>query len=362
MNTTAQSTSDRVFIPFRSREKLKQYRTLTAEAFEDHSIPKWTRKKQIRYSIHHVHGPHTWMIDYFFFTPDGKVIENNVTNENEAKRRNLIVVLAMMHCNSRLFCAFIVDARTQAEFRDLLNNYFVASDELETFTGISRPKIDTIISDYEKSFGLDVNKNEDGTYEIVFDGSGRSIDMAQLYKRRHIKHISYNVASDDNGHSKMALIDRMARTLRDMIYNARRMHPWFTLNDETLTQMCKQYNHSIHSTLSSIIGFAVTPFDVYVHQDLQNEICRRTMEANYRTAQHILDEDIKIGKELWVYQPHVFGKKRRNNVEDDPYEVVDYLGPAAFQVRNKNDGSIKNRTRVNLVVSRNNFNAYEISK
>ena len=236
-----------------------------------------------------------------------------------------------------------------------MNNYFVASDELETFTGISRPKIDTIISDYEKAFGLDVRKNDDGTYEIVQDGSGRSIDMALLYKRRHIRHISYNVASDDSGHSKMALIDRMARTLRDMIYNTRRTNPQFRLNRESLKLLCWHYNHTVHYTLSHVMGFSVTPFDAYVNQDLQNEICRRIMESNYETAASVLNKDIKLGQELWVFQPRVFGKKRRNNVEDDPYEVIEYLGPAAFKVRNKNDGTIKNRTRVNLVASRNNF-------
>ena len=356
MFSEADGISNSIILPFRSERKLRKYKPYTLEAVRNHTIPKYVQSKQENaYAIHHVHGPHTWMIDYFFFAPDGKVIDVKAKDEDEAESRNLTVVLAMMHCNSRLFCAFIADARTQAKFRDLLNNYFVASDELKTYTGISRPKIDTIISDYEKAFGLDVRKNDDGTYEIVQDGSGRSIDMALLYKRRHIRHISYNVASDDSGHSKMALIDRMARTLRDMIYNVRLKHPGFRLNDETLTQLCKQYNHSYHYTLSRIIGFDVTPVDVYINQDLQNEICRRTMEANYRTAQHILDEDLKLGRELWVHQPRMFGKKRRNNVEDDPYEVVDYLGPAAFKVRNKKYGSIKNRTRVNLGVSRNSF-------
>ena len=330
--TSTDTAIERSFIPFRSKSKLIEHNT----PYENQTIPKFIAKKQNNYALHHLHGPHTWIIDYLYIRPNGEVVDNEQAN-------NLMIVFAMMHCNSRLFLGFIADDRSAETFRYLLERYFT--------TGLSPRRIDVLISDYEPSFGLDVRKNDAGEYVIINDGSNRDKGMAMLYKNRRIEHIGYNTSADKGAHAKLALIDRMARTLRDMIYNARRNDPSFVLNDKTLIQLFNYYNNTSHNTLSSIMGFKVTPFNAYANQDLQNEICRRIMVQNYHTINRINYEKIDVGKEVWVYQPPVFGKKRRNTVEDDPYEVIEVLGPAGYRVRNKKTGIEKIRTRMNLVAA-----------
>ena len=335
-------------IPFRSRTKLSEHNVY----YDNQRIPKFIPKKQKHYQIHHLHGINTWMIDYLYIKPNGAVINEEIDEDTEdKKKRDLITILAMMHCNSRLFVAFIVENKGADVFHDLLFRYFITGNDMEPTYGVFRPRINILISDYEKAFGLDVRKNNKGKYEIIPDKSGRDHYIATLYKNRCIEHIGYNASADKGAHAKLALIDRMARTLRDMIFNARRNNPSFTLNQDTLRQLCKYYNHTSHSTLSSIMGFKVTPYDAYMNRDLQNEICRRIMEQNYNTINRINGERIDVGTEVWVYQPPIFGKKRRNNVEDDPYEVIELLGPAGYRVRNKNTGIEKIRTRMNLVTA-----------
>ena len=351
--TSTDTTAEHI-IPFRSRAKLREDNTIVPSEYDKFKIPNWKRAKQNEFAIHHIHGANTWMADYFFFNPLGKVVEDEVNKDEEersSKKRNLITVLALMHCNSRLFLGFIVKSRESFAFRTLLEQLFLTSNDTEDYIGFGRPRIDILITDYERAFGLDVRKNKYGEYEIIRDGSGRNLDMAVLYKNRRIEHISYNTSADKGAHSKLAPIDRMARTLRDMIFNVRRKNPKFKLDEITLTQLCKRYNFSSHGGLSRIMGFPVSPFKAYTSKVLQNEICRRIMEQNYSTAKRILDSNIPDKKEVWVYQPPIFGKKRRNNVEDDPYEVIEYLGPAGFRVRNKNTSAVKTRTRMNLVIA-----------
>ena len=342
-------------IPFRSRAKLQEDSTIPPSEYSKFKIPNWKRSNQNEYAIHHIHGANTWMADYFFFNPIGKVVEDEVNEEDDEgedkKKRNLITVIALMHCNSRLFLGFIVKSRESNAFRRFLEKVFITSNDAEDYIGFGRPRIDILITDYEKAFGLDVRKNKYGEYEIIRDGSGRNMDMAVLYKNRRIEHISYNTSADKGAHSKLALIDRMARTLRDMVFNVRRKNPNFVLNQDTLLQLCKHYNFSAHGGLSRIMGFPVTPYNVYTNRDLQNEICRRIMRSNYNTFNRINREKIDVGREVWIYQPPIFGKKRRNNVEDDPYEVIELLGPAGYRVRNKNTGAVKTRTRMNLVTA-----------
>ena len=375
-------------IPFRSRAKLREDLTIPPSKYDEYKIPRWNKKKQMQYALHHIHGPHTWMADYFFFHSKGKVIDASEEPDEETKPSELLTILAMMHCNSRLFVAFIcrydkkqkLPPRGGIMFRKLIEQYFITSNDMEEYVEFGRPRIDTLITDYEKAFGLDVYKipiedadnekymnkydRKDATerfiysdepagnyvYRIIRDDSGRDVNMAVLYKKRHIEHISYNTSADKGAHSKLAIIDRMARTLRDMVFNVRRVDPKFELNEVTLTKLCREYNFSTHATLSRIMGFPVSPFKAYTNMNLQNEICARTMHINYHTLTTIAKEKLHENQEVWLHKPPIFGKKRRNNVEDDPYEIVGFSGPAGFRVRNKNTGDEKTRSRMHLVV------------
>ena len=334
-------------IPWRSQRKLQTFLESSRPEYLP-TIPKYIPKKQRIYDLHHVHGIYTWIADYFFFKPDGGVIDSNVNSAIEAQKQKLIIVLALLHCNSRLFVAYIVKDKSGDTFKKLLERIFLTSNQLAEKDFGVRPIVDTLITDEERSFGLDVRRQSDGQYMRINDGSKRDIATTILYEQRRIQHISHI----SKQHAQSAIIDRMARTLRDMIFNAHRQNPQFRLNNSTLIRLCNIYNTSPHATLTKIMGFDVTPQDAYVHIDLQNEICRRIACENYNTHQLIAHENINIGDKVWIHQPREPLKKRRNSVRDDEYEVVGFSGAALF-VRNKNkpESAIERVSRNNIVLS-----------
>ena len=330
--------------PWRSKEKTSEY---------VESIPKYINKKQRRYMFHHVHGVNTWMADYFFFKPDGAVVEaEEMVNDDdtpavEAKKRkksHLITILAMLHCNSRLFIPTIVPNRQSEAFHQILYQHFFSENPYF--------KMDVLISDYEPGFGKDVVKLEDGRCAIdPTDKSTRSVDIAKLLAGHNVQHISYNIKKTDE-HTKLAPIDRMARTLRDMIYNCRMKDASFELNEDTLKQLMKAYNLSPHATLSSIMGFPVSPVDVYNHPEVQHEIIKRTIQSNYHTAWNITREPLDVGDTVWVHNPRVWTKKRRNTVEDHPYTIEAVTGIGGYTVKNKYSGDLKHVSRMQIVPHR----------
>ena len=366
MTTTAASNQ---IIPWRSTTKLKD---LSERENIDISkvthIPHFDSYTQSKYNIHHVHSPNAWMADYLFIRQDGDIIQRNYHLSDielmpKDRRKGLLIILAFIHCNSRLFIAYIVKKRTQEAYEDIFAKIFDTNTTtpaqnqqlLEPQWGDNRFVIDTLITDYEPSFGKDVRTNDNGELYIVNDDSRRSQRMAEFYKERGIRHIGFNMNRTAQ-HSKLSIIDRMARTLRDMIFNIRRLNPTFKLNEETLKQLCRTYNTSPHATLTRAMGFPVTPQDAYYYRDLQNEISRRTMETNYETANAIVGEPIAIGDEVYVNEPRVFFKKRRNTVKDDPYEVIKYTSPGSFLIKNKNHPTdIIRYTRKDLVLPRKRF-------
>ena len=207
---------------------------------------------------------------------------------------------------------------------------------------------DTVISDYEPAFGKDVIIDDQGRYIIdPADRSNRNIAIAQIYCNNRIKHVSYNIKRNAE-HSKLAPVDRLARTLRDMIFNAKRENPAFTLTPETLRKLCDIYNRSPHETLSRVMGFSTYPLAVYKNKTLQDEICLRLLAQNYHTAHRIQQEHIDNGSEVWLHNPRVFGKKRRNTVEDKPYRVVANRGMAGYTIADA-DGHTRNITRKDFV-------------
>ena len=350
-------------IPWRSRAKLNELRNQGVDVSNAAHIPKYNQVVQDQYQIHHVHGPNTWMADYLFFKPNGDVVQHNYRLQDtewmrSSKRRRMIVLLAFVHCNSRLFIAYIVKARKESDYMKAFKAIFDTHAVTPTDGGLSEPNlkdphfiIDTLITDYEPVFGKDVLTDEDGKLYIKQDNTRRSLNMAKFYLERGIRHIGINM-NRTSQHSKLAPMDRMARTLRDMIFNVRSTNPEFKLNATTLKALCRMYNTSNHSTLSKyLVVERCTPQQVYYNRDVQNELCRRIMSDNYRTAQHIYDEDIKIDDTAWIHQPKEFGKKRRNTVKDDPYVIIEYKGPCAFTVKNKNKphAPVETITRKDLV-------------
>lgn len=84
--------------------------------------------------------------------------------------------------------------------------------------------------------------------------------------------------------------------------------------------------------------FELTPADTLKHINVQNELVRRLMSANYITASSDKFDEIDEDDNVYLHKPKRFGEKRRSNVEDIPYRVA-ATKKGGYALRN-HDGSI----------------------
>ena len=302
---TPQTTS-LPFLPYRSKKKLNK---LGVFLNDYKPLPTIDKKVKRQTTLHHVHGSGTWMCDYFFIRPTGEIINDPVGDdvltflplEPTPQYKPVMIggkpcfiLLCFIHCNTRFVEIFPVRTRNQSEF---LASLITLKQR--------QPQFNTLISDMEKAF------------------SSRSIN--DFYQHNGITHIHYNTNNQRGArsdHLKLSIIDRFARTLRDMIFNSKRTNPSFQLSEQTLPMLVHVYNNTPHSTLSKVMNFDVSPQQAFEYEDLQNEIMRRIVSENYSTTESYEYNRIESGNQVYLHKPHVFGEKRRADVEDNPYRVV----------------------------------------
>ena len=301
-------------IPFRSTKKLSHMlqtgKISILDAPRVQHIPIY--KRQPQYEQRHVHGMKSWMMDFMFLKPDGGVLQSmEQTEAKSGKTRNLITILLLLHCNSRYCIAHIVPSRSEQYVKPLIVLLWSNGD------------LDTLITDAEPSF--------------------RTLSLNSLYQDGRVKHIVYNVDAMEKqkvvfAHRYLALIDRMSKTLRDMIFNSKTASPDFVLTEESLQAILNTYNDTPHSTLTAIMRFPVTPKQMKQYPILQDEFIRRLMSMNQSNA--IYSRNVRVGDKVYLHQPRMLGLKRRNNVEDDPYVITEILAGGQYRLQNTRDKSI----------------------
>ena len=292
-------------VPFRSKRKLTDEQR--AQVPEDISIPRWDAKKAKQVSLHHVHGVRTWMCDHFFIKGEGDVIQEdnlNIDDVDKSKYKDIQVVLCLIHCNSRLMHAYITKNKGLDDFFEIIQAYTIKHLPYEKY-----------YPDWIKDNGLSMMDTL--LCDSAFDKKG----IKEWLLTRGITMIAKNM-NRTNDHSFLSPIDRMARTLRDMIFTAKRNKTSFILHRNTLNELCRIYNSSPHGTLSKIMGFKVSPRDVFWNIDLQKEIIRRLYLQNYQIMNSPLYNAVHVGSIVYLYKPRQFGEKRRLNVEETPYKVI----------------------------------------
>ena len=278
-------------------------------------IPVWNRKTANLLSLHHQHGPRTWMCDHFFIKANGDVIQALAGGSpNEGETPGTFCILAFLHVNSRIFHAYIVPNKGLEHFVDKIQYYIIPHYPYETY-----------YPEWIRNHSLSLMNT------LLCDAAFNKPGVKQWLAERGVNMISRNIARTRD-HAFLSPIDRMARTLRDMLFNAKRQNaassglssanPSLTFNEETLKELCKIYNSSPHETLSKTMGFAVCPNDVFWNLDLQDELQRRIYLMNYKTSTSQGFQSVKVGSLVYLHKPREFGKKRRLNVEDTPYIVI----------------------------------------
>ena len=345
-------------LPFRTPYKLvdvlNQGHATAQEIFKVHRDPKYIPKKQKYFQYWHVHGFNTWMIDIVFIKTDGgkfefsdndiqiltqaDALEQQPTTEENARTKEIFnrvseeilannhcqKILLCIHCNSRLAKAYMIKDQKAITLipciKDLRDRF----------------GCDTIISDAQGSISAAIREINTSDVNVA----RREIPI--------IKHICLNMSAKNNEtfHTMLALVDRMCRTLRDMIYNVKFNNRNVIVDGHLLDVLCDIYNNVQHDRLTNVMGFPISPKQMFSNPKCQEEFLRRTLAHNYRVNATI-NNDLHIGEIVRVHnKPEPF-KKRRNTVEDDEYEVVGYDG--RYILRNRTTNKLGRYVRSQIV-------------
>ena len=106
-------------------------------------------------------------------------------------------------------------------------------------------------------------------------------------------------------HTSLGLIDRLIRTIRDMLFNAK-----LPMTPKATKEMITQYNNAPHSTLSKWIGFEVSPLMIQQDKDKEKYIVMKINKTNLQTRM-MYDFEIPIGSHVKVYnEKDTLGKRR----------------------------------------------------
>lgn len=211
---------------------------------------------------HHISAPGTYIVDIMFSNP--------------------YTYLIMTNANTRFTRAEQLGTENPREAQ----NYLAALSKM------GNPK--TLVGDSEKAFS---SKSARDYYQ------GLSIKFRP-------------VVSKDN-HKQLAIIDRVIRTLRDMVY---KINPKTPIFPRLMSHILEQYNQVPHNTLTKILGFPCSPKMAEEDPEVEREIINRLRTLNRR----IMSQPfyfLKPGTEVKIMNPKSPLVKRRTVVKDGVYRV-----------------------------------------
>ena len=135
--------------------------------------------------------------------------------------------------------------------------------------------------------------------------------------------------AEETAHTHTAILDRVVRTFRDMLYNLKVKDP----NPVDMNNIARIYNNTRHETLSTVLGQPATPEGLHRNEAIQQLLIRRFRGINWSKA-HVKSYVIPAGRKVFVRARYGEHEKRRNTVENEEYHVVSHNG-AQYTVKNK---------------------------
>jgi hypothetical protein len=124
------------------------------------------------------------------------------------------------------------------------------------------------------------------------------------------KDVSIRAFPDNVRHTRMAIINRFIRTLRDDLYNQYGLTDYLPPNH--VEEWVEDYNHRAHKTLSKLIGFPCSPLQVEEDDVLRDEIASH---IEYLNSSKIID-DLEPADEIQIYKQPPPLTKIRSTVDD----------------------------------------------
>ena len=256
---------------------------------EDERFPRATaiRTKNNIYMKRQIFEPNTWLMDLVYFNY-GKVFKGWFGFFVEANTRYLIPIPANVRRVSADAYQDILGRADQYVWEDILKDFKKSNVTKERIGNLKEStrnhygylkKIHKLIGDSEKAFW--------------------TRNCMAWYKSEDIK--TERVNTHQEGHIRLAILDRVVRTIRDMIENY--LHPGalkrknklqnFTHSIDGIIRICHEYNNTPHSQLKD--GFVKgktkknrvywTPFEVH-NDPLKEQIVLKKRIGQNWTVQH----------------------------------------------------------------------------
>ena len=135
--------------------------------------------------------------------------------------------------------------------------------------------------------------------------------------------------TEDTAHTHVAILDRVVRTFRDMLYNLNVKDP----TPPDIANVAKIYNETRHETLSQVLGFNATPKLLNENHDLQMLFTRRLAAMNWSKI-HRSTFIIPNGRRVFVRAKYGKMAKKRSTVDNEIYTVVSHKG-SLYTLSNK---------------------------
>ena len=262
--------------------------------------------------LHQTFSPNTWFADVVQF---GTAFERPIT------------YILFVHANSRY--AVLVPANLTPTVESEVYEYDPNARKntdiwLRTLSTMLKDNtITNLITDYEPAF---------------------KSDRATIFYQRHgINHFPVNVSQE--GHIRLSILDRLVRTLRDMIHNAKLDES----NPEHVQSMVKIYNKTRHGTLTKHLGLPTTPKDVYEDPELEAQFVRSLRSDNWSISHqpgYIIPEGTRVVlKALKQASPLI--KSRGETADPDEWEVISRSGQK-YTIRNIKSNELRTVIRTQI--------------
>ena len=236
--------------------------------------------KQTKYQLMKVYKPGTYIIDFVNFSSADYPLE----------------VLFLVDGNSRYLTIYRINQKKFGEgvqFTDDHRNAAFLVNALDNFGSSGSKKIKMLIGDGDSVFF--------------------SKAVEKWCQKNKVETDFRDAVRTDHTHT--AILDRIVRTIRDMIFNLR---PKFETID--LESVVKVYNNTRHETLTKVLGFPATPEMVYRNEDLELLLIKNIRAINW-TKQRQYGYELKPGQRVYVRMRTGLFESKRAQVKQTIYRI-----------------------------------------
>jgi hypothetical protein len=202
----------------------------------------------------------------------------------DKRRKDDYVYLVAININNRYGYVIPLNVDEKEDEFFVTNSAKNKQAVVKAFSQIIKQIIDTDKALFGTFGGATFITDAERTFQSAFVGN--------FLKRNNIE----LVGKVDKAHTRLAIIDRFIRTLRDMAYVKYKVK--HNIDPYQMRDILEEYNQSFHLGLSKIASVNVSPALVRTDRELEAMIVRRQLT---KLHDRLMDSDIPIGSPVIVH-------------------------------------------------------------